>query len=539
MVSSDGESLSPEDRDMGEIVARTPTGPSAASALLALHGVSKTFEGVTVLRDVSLDIRAGEVHGLVGENGSGKSTLVKILAGFHAPDRGSEIRVGGRRIGLPIRHPQRDGLAIVHQDLALVDTMSVADNVGISVGFDRRPYALIDRKREALSVRELASQFGLDIRPDRLVGDLSPAERAIVAVMRALRQTRHRVGNQLLILDEPTASLPKSESLTLLTVMRSLAERGFGVIFISHRMHEVLEVCDRISVLRAGRLVGTCDAVASSRQDIVRMMLGYDLGDFYPEKHTANDKPIALQVDRLSGASISSVSLTAHSGEILGVTGLAGMGQDDLPYLLAGGWRRTGGSATASGVRLSGTPRSARAAGVELVPGNRQRDGLWMAGTAAENLTLPFVRQHWRKSILRLRDERAFAMDQMSAFSVRPLNPDLHVSKFSGGNQQKLVIARALHLNPRVLLLHEPTQGVDPGAKKEILRLIRSAADAGTAVLVFSSDVEEVAQLCHRVLIMAFGLVDSTLGGTQVNEQAINSASQRAGRSTAARAGLE
>lgn len=511
----------------GSLAGASPALPPT----LTLRGVSKTFENVTVLKDVNLKIIPGEVHGLVGENGSGKSTLVKIIAGVYAPDHGSEIWIGERQITTPAWDARREGLAVIHQDLALVDSMSVSDNIGISVGFERAALAPVRRKREIRLVRELASQFGVDLKPDRLVGTLSPSERSIVAILRGLRRT-HRSGSQALILDEPTAALPKAESAKLLAIMRAMADSGFGVMFISHRMHEVLSVCDRISVLRGGRLVDTLEKPVADRDEIIRLMLGYDLGSFYPEKHISQDRQVVISVEQMSGPKSADVSLAVHAGEVVGVTGLAGMGQDELPYLIAGGHARAGGVIDVLGRPIDGTPRAARAAGVELVPANRARDALWLDATATENLTLSFLGQHWRQGRLRLREEKAFVMDQLNTFSVKPLNSELHMSKFSGGNQQKIVMARALHSKPRVLLLHEPTQGVDPGAKKEILRMVRTAADNGTAVLVFSSDVEEVAELCNRVLVMRHGAVDAELHGREVTEEGITAACQGAGRST-------
>jgi ribose transport system ATP-binding protein len=497
-------------------------------ATLALRHVSKTFDGVTVLSDVSLEIRSGEVHGLVGENGSGKSTLVKIVGGVHTPDSGSEVWVGGRRMALPIQVPQREGVAIIHQDLALVDGMTVADNVGISVGYDIAPFTAISRRREARVVRELASQLGITLEPSKSVGQLSPAERSVVAILRGLRSARHQSGDQVLILDEPTAALPRSESQKLLGTIRAMAEQGFGVVFISHRMQEVLDVCDRVSVLRSGKLVGTREARRSDEHEIVRLMLGYDLGDYYPDKHYSADKTLVVSIDGLTSDSLSDLKLEARAGEILGITGLAGMGQDDLPYLIAGGRPRAAGSIRVGGEQVDGSPREAKAHGVELVPANRQRDALWLEATASENLTLPFLGQHWRRGRLKLNEEQKFVLRKMTEFGVRPANPKLAASKFSGGNQQKVVMARALHTNPKVLLLHEPTQGVDPGAKKEILRMVRAAADDGRSVLVFSSDMEEMAEICHRVLIMKYGSVSSTLEGNQVTEANIIAACQSA-----------
>jgi len=502
---------------------RAMSGPA-----VVLKDVGKSFEGVRVLHAVNLSIAPGEIHGLVGENGSGKSTLVKILGGVHMPDRGSEIFVRGEPMSLPMHNPQRHGLAIIHQDLALVESMSVADNVGVSTGFDRRLAGRISRRRENRIVRALADKFGLSFDPEGLVSDLSPAERSVVAILRALRQLGEGSSGNIIVLDEPTAALPRDESIRLLELLRTMARNGTAVLYISHRLHEVLKVCDRISVLRSGNLVATRDAADSTESQIVQLMLGYELGAFYPEKHVSRNEAIRLVVRNLTHGAVSDVSFSAHQGEIVGITGLAGMGQDDIPYLIAGGRTRLKGEVRVNGSIVDGSAKAAKRAGLELVPGNRQRDAFWLDGTASENMTLPYIGKFWQGLRIRWRREHEFVETEMRLYSVRPVSPSLQITKFSGGNQQKIVLARTLRQDPRVILLHEPTQGVDAGAKKEILNVVRRAADEGAAVVVVSSDGEEVAQLCHRVLIMRYGTISATLAPDEVSEDRILSLSSRA-----------
>ena len=508
------------------LVAVLPRWREMSTPAVVVKDVSKSFEGVRVLHSVNLSIAPGEIHGLVGENGSGKSTLVKILGGVHTADPGSEIFLCDEPVSLPMRDPGRHGLAIVHQDLALVESMSVADNVGISTGFDRPLAAHISRRREHRIVRSLGETLGLSLDPAHPVSELTPAERSVVAILRALRQVGEGRSGHVIVLDEPTAALPRDESIRLLELLRTMARNGIAVLYISHRMHEVLNVCDRISILRSGHLVGTRDAAGSTESEIVRLMLGYELGAFYPEKHLSTNTAIRLEVRNLTHGAVSHVSFTAHKGEILGITGLAGMGHDDIPYLIAGGRARLKGEVCVNGVMVDGSAKSAKHAGVELVPGNRQRDAFWLGGTASENMTLPYLGKFWQGLRISSRRERAFAESEMRRYSVRPVAPSLEITKFSGGNQQKIVLARTLHQDPRVLLLHEPTQGVDAGAKKEILNIVRRAADEGAAVLVVSSDSEEVAELCHRVLIMRYGRISSSLSPDEISEDRILSLSQ-------------
>ena len=496
-------------------------------AAISMRNVAKSFTGVTVLRDVNLSVLPGEVHGLVGENGSGKSTLVKILGGIHVPDHGSRITLQGEEVTFPIKDVRQHGVAIIHQDLALVEGMSVADNVGISTGYERWIGSPISSRHERTIIRDLAKRFGLDLDPNQLVGDLSPAERSVVAILRGLRQLGDDGQNKVIVLDEPTAALPHAESIRLLELLRTMARNGTAVIYISHRMNEVLSVCDRISVLRSGQLVATVDAAAATASQIVDLMLGYPIGEFYPEKHVHTNQDVRLQVRSLTHGGITDLSFEAHAGEIVGVTGLAGMGQDEIPYLLAGGRARLAGEVVVDGRPVDGSPRSARLAGMGLVPGNRQRDALWLLGSASENLTLPHLGKFWRKFRIHPAREREFVEREFKGFSVSPTLPSLEISHFSGGNQQKIVMSRILRLEPGVLLLHEPSQGVDAGAKKEILNIVRAAADAGAAVVIFSSDTEEVAQVCHRVLIMQYGSSSAMLSPGEVSDERILSLSQR------------
>lgn len=497
-----------------------------ATNALRLRDLTKSFGTTTVLDRISLDIAPGEVHGLVGENGSGKSTLVKVLGGVHTPDDGSQAHLWDVPLDFPVSRPYERGLAIIHQDLALVESMSVADNIGITSSFDTRFLAPVNRRRELGIVRRMANDFGADIDPSAPVSSLSPADRSVVGILRALRQLGRRGTNQMLVLDEPTAALPEAEAKRLLQIVRSVAESGAGVLFISHHLQEVLGVCDRISVLRSGKLVSTLSARQTSESEIVQHMLGYELDEFYPDKEFSTNEDDALRVSGLSGHTISDVSFSVRKGEILGVSGLAGMGQDELPYLIYGAAKRTAGKVRVFDKEIGNSPRASLSNDLALVPGNRQRDAVWMAGTATENLTLPFLPEFSRGGFLRHKRESELALEKMGQFGTRPLRPSQPMERFSGGNQQKIVMARWLHTQPKVLLLHEPTQGVDAGAKKELLSFIQAAAVAGTAVIICSSDTEEVAAVCHRVIVLEFGQVKCELDQYNLSEDKIMRASQ-------------
>jgi ribose transport system ATP-binding protein len=487
---------------------------------LVLEGLHKRFGSVRALDGASLRVCAGEVHALLGQNGSGKSTLVKILTGFHAPDEVDRAEAWGRPLALPVKDPRREGIAVIHQDLALIDTMSVTENLGISTGYGGRLMAPVrwgSRRAEALG---LLDELGVELAPDAAVGTLTPADRAAVAVGRALLELRAHPHQPLLVLDEPTAYLPAEEARRVIDLMRSVARRGAGVVFISHRLSEVMAVCDRATILRDGRTVGTVDVAGSSPRDMIRMMLGRELGLFYPPKVPPGRGDELLRAEQLSGEILRDVSFSLRAGEVLGVTGLVGQGQQELPYVLDG-MVPHGGQVLFDGAPLHGGPRARLSRGIVLVPANRKRDGVWLEASARENITLPRLGDHLTRGVLRPRLEHAHAEELMQRLGVRPADPQRALSGFSGGNQQKIVLAKWLQSDPKVLVLEEPTQGVDAGAKREIYELLLQAVGRGAGILLCSSDTEEVANVCHRVLVLDGGRVTAELTGDGVTEQAI------------------
>lgn len=515
--------MSDDGRPARDAAGRTRS--SSPQALVA-STVSKSFGGVTVLDRFSLTIAPGEIHGLVGENGSGKSTLVKVLAGIHAPDSGSEVTVWGQPLHFPVTRPQNHGLAIVHQDMGLVDTMTVAENIGVSSSFGARAMLPIHRRSEIRIAKQTLAQLGISIDPRTVLGELAPTERAAVGIARALRECRHQGEGQFLILDEPTAALPSEESSRLLELIRSLAREGGSVLLIGHRLKEVLEVCDRITILRNGSKVATVAAGETSEREVVASMLGYELESFYPKHQPSTATSDVLRVEEISGRILSGVSFSVRAGEVVGVTGLSGMGHDELPYLVTGFAPRRAGSVAVDGRRIGRGIRAALRAGISLVPGNRQRDALWIQGTAQENLTVPFLNRFTTPLGLRPGRQRSFAAEQMNKFDVRPRRLRLPMQNFSGGNQQKIVLSRSLASNPRVLVLHEPTQGVDVGAKRELHQFIRNAAEDGAGVLMCSSDAEEIAESCDRVLILRFGEIVSVLDRSELSRDRLAQAVQ-------------
>jgi ribose transport system ATP-binding protein len=494
------------------------------SPVTALHleHVSKRFGAVQALDDVTLDVAAGEIHALVGTNGSGKSTLVKILAGYHAPEPGARIRLWEKDMRFPLTGSERHGLAVIHQDLALVDEMTVLENAGVSIGYGSQNVLPVNWAQERRRCAALLAEFGVTASPNARVARLTPAERTTVGIVRALLQLRAEHRRHIFLLDEPTVSFARPDVERLFATMRRAADAGGSVIFISHRLREVLEISDRVSVLRDGRLVATTDTKDVDARQLLQLMLGRDIGSFYPPKTDVDPGAPVLRVNQLSGNIARNVSFDVRRGEVLGVTGLAGMGQDEIPYLIVGARKPKSGSISLEGGKEKLlNPGEAIRRGVILLPANRQRDAVWLDATAVENVTLPRLATYFHNGWLDLAGERNAVARLLQRFQVRPSNPAQPIRRFSGGNQQKAVLARALEGNPTVLLLHEPTTGVDAGARKEILNIVQQTAASGTGIVVFSSEYEELAHMCHRVLILDGGEIVREVVGESVTERQI------------------
>jgi ribose transport system ATP-binding protein len=492
--------------------------------VLSARSFSKTFSGKTVLRNLDLDILPGEVHGLLGQNGSGKSTFIKILSGFHAPDEGATLFVGGRQVSLPLDpgQPHLLGLSFVHQDLGLVPEMTVLENLRVGsyeTGFGWR----IRWRRERQNVREALSQFGLDhISPGAEIGSLREVERAMVAIVRALEQLKG-LTRGVLVLDEPTAYLPRDGVERLFDAVRTAAEAGFGVLFVTHRLEEVRALTDRVTILRDGEHAGTADTASLTERDLIERILGRALGGLYPNAHQMRGE-LALTARDVSGSVVNSFSIDLHRGEVIGLTGLLGMGQEQVPHLLFGSQRARSGEVTLRG-RAYGlhrmTPRHAIDAGIALLPANRLREGAAQAATVTENVTLPTVRTYFSHGLLNHRRERHAVAARLKEFQVVPPEPMRRFASLSGGNQQKALLAKWFSTRPQIFLLHEPTQGVDIGAKQQIFGQIRDLAEAGGAVMIASVEYEDLAHLCDRVLVFRDGNVVAELRGTDLTEHRI------------------
>ncbi|HEY4093981.1 MAG TPA: sugar ABC transporter ATP-binding protein [Baekduia sp.] len=491
--------------------------------VIQLQHASKTFTGTLALRDVDLDIRRGEVHGLVGQNGSGKSTLIKILSGFHEPDAGTRLTVRGEEQALPLPPGRFSelGLAFVHQDLALIDTLSLLDNV--RVGQYRAGLRPIGWREERRRLREALKRFDLPTDPDAPVSSLRDVDRALLAIMRAVQQLEG-VDGGLLVLDEPTVYLPRDGVDRLFGIVRDIAARGDGVLLVTHQLGEIKAVTDRVTVLRDAQRIATVETADVDEEQLIQLILGRELEDLYPDHETVGGGAVNLVAREVRGRSMQPFSLELRAGEIVGVTGLAGTGFEDVPYLLFGAHRPDGGTITIGGQEIDAramTPQRAVAALAALVPGNRARDGAAQPLKVRENVSLPVLDRYFRGGRIAHGQERSAVDRLLRDFDVRPADPERQIATLSGGNQQKAILAKWLQLEPLVLLMHEPTQGVDIGARKQIFSLTREAAERGTAVLVASTEYEDLANICDRVLVVRDGVITAEIGRSNLSEDRI------------------
>jgi ribose transport system ATP-binding protein len=497
-------------------------------ALLTVHGLTKSFGGALALDNVDLTVLPGEVHGLLGENGSGKSTLIKILAGYHVPDAG-ELTVNGAHVPLPLPPGESRalGFEFVHQDLGLIPTLSVTENLFMGEIAMPSNRFFVSWSRNERRARKIFDRYGLRLDPSVLVADIRPVDRALLAIVRALEGLRASSGERptLLVLDEPTVFLPAQEVALLFDFVRQIAASGSSVLFVSHDLDEAREITDRITVLRDGRRAGTVVTTQTSPTDLVRLIIGHDLEAMIPASAqlVVSEVPVLMQVKGLDTAVLRGISFDLHAGEVLGLTGLVGSGYDDLVYALFGATPATAGSMHIDGrdIQLASlSPHDAMHVGIALVPGDRQRTGSIPTLTAAENVSLLVLEKYFRAGLLRQREVDRDVRTAMKTFDVRPLRPDLEYGSFSGGNQQKAMMAKWQQVQPRVLLLHEPTQGVDVGARQQIWSMIRSES-AENATICASSDYEQLAAICDRVGVIARGRLVGFLTGADVTKEHI------------------
>jgi ribose transport system ATP-binding protein len=459
------------------------------------------------LQHVDVEVRAGEIHALVGGNGSGKSTLIKVVCGVYRGEPGGYIQIGETKIAADAITPEAAraaGVAVVHQDLGVFGELSVAENMALGHGYD----TVLGRVRwSRLRKRtwQLIERFQIDATPNTQVRTLSQAARTQVAIARAL-QSEDEGSEGLLILDEPTSSLPAREVALLLAVLRRYADAGEAILYVSHRLDEVLSTADRITVLRDGVKVGTYLAADLDEDKLIELILGRSIDRAFPAMPAVTDADPVLEVQNLCAGPLQDVSLRVAEGQVLGIAGLLGSGRTELLRALFGDLRTASGTMSIGGHPYAPRrPLDAIHAGVAYVPENRFADGVFHDLTVATNMSMANLSDYWQRGHMASRDMRRDSRELMGQFHIKAASEQVPIATLSGGNQQKAIIARWLRRKPRLLLLDEPTQGVDVGARSEIYGLIRSAVAEGAAAVVVASDFEELANVCDRALILEDG----------------------------------
>ena len=483
---------------------------------LEIRRLSKTFPGQRAVIDLDLQLAAGEIRALVGQNGCGKSTVVKILAGFHAPDPGCEVLVAGEPMALGfLGAGESAGLRFVHQDLGLVETVSSVENMALGHGYSTT-HGQIRWRREAAAASAALRGLGYDIDVRKPVSTLDISARTAVAIARAL--SPRRTPARVLVLDEPTSALPGAEVERLFALIRTVRDTGVAVLFVSHHLTEVFALADSVTVMRDGRLVTTRPVAGLDEPSLIELMVGRRPEQAGPAAGEGlADQPPALTARALSGRVIRDLEFSLRAGEILGVAGITGSGREELAGLLFGASHRAGHVHVGGHEVPAQRPDLAVSAGLGFVPAERYRNAAFLGATVRENVTVVGPQANMVRGFLRKSREKADVAVWLNRLQVRPARTELQLEKLSGGNQQKVILARWLRQAPRVLLLDEPTQGVDVAAKSDIHALIEQAAVDGAAVLVASTDNDELARLCSRVLVMKNGRADAELHRPQID----------------------
>ena len=494
----------------------TVSATDADAPLLQLRGVTKRFGGVTALDRVDFELRRGEIHALLGENGAGKSTLIKVLGGIHIPETGTLWIDGQPALIRNVKDADRYGIRVIHQELSLAPNLSVAEN--IYLGREPTRGGWLRRRQMHDEAAALVSRLGLlEIQAvDSAVSELSVAQQQLVEIARALScQAR------ILVLDEPTSSLSETETEALFVTLGRLRQQGVGIIYISHRLAEIVRLADRITVLRDGRSIGTQTATNVSQRELIRWMVGRDIVDHF-HRPACRAGRVALEARQLSNSQIHNVSLQLRYGEVFGLAGLVGSGRSELARALFGIDPLTGGEILVDErpVRIRG-PRDALAAGLVLVPEDRKEQGLVMTQSVAFNLVLPWLRD-WITGCLPSWSRRQQIVERaIDGFSIRLASPEQGIESLSGGNQQKVLVGRWMEHPPKILILDEPTRGVDVGAREEMFQILGQLVEAGMAVLVISSDLEEVLHISHRIAVVRDGRILSLTPAAELSAEGV------------------
>ncbi len=490
---------------------------SGRDVILQLRNITKTYPGVVALNDVTIDVASNEVHALIGENGAGKSTLIKTCTGAVVPDSGT-IVVGGREFGsMTPRRSREHGIAAIYQDFNLVGELSVAENVFL--GRAIRKGIVIDRKAMAEAAGALFDRLGIPINPAELVRNLTVAYQQIVEIAKAVSQNA-----RILIMDEPSAPLTSAEVGRLFTLVETLKAAGVTIIYVSHRLDEVLRLSDRVTVIRDGRKIDTLETRATDLNQLVRLMVGRELTETYPARTATATDEVVLDVRHLHGNGLRDISFQVRRGEIVGLAGLVGAGRTELAELVFGVKPRTAGTITFRGRQIAPrTPRQAIDLGIGLVPEDRKRQGVLLPMSVKSNISMAIVKDISLACVLKQKEEERIAGRFCAELKIRTPSLEQAVTHLSGGNQQKVVLAKWLAAGPDLIILDEPTRGVDVGAKHEIYRLVNSLVANGKAVLMISSEMEELMGMADRIVVLSEGRMMGIVSRADFDQERIMS----------------
>ncbi len=487
--------------------------------LLEMKGITKRFPGVVALSNVTFDLKAGEIHCLVGENGAGKSTLMKVLSGLYQADEG-QILLRGKPI--QIRSPidgLNQGIGVVYQELELMDDLSIAENMLLG----REPLyrtRIINWRQIRATAKRALEELGLHLSPNMLVGRLTVAQKQLVAIGKALALHPH-----ILVLDEPSATLAGQELDVLFALLRKLRGEGVGLIYISHRLEEIFTLGDRVTVLRDGYIVDTQPMAAVTENDLIRKMVGREVSQQFPKRPQSVESQVLLHVQGLTTGAIRDVSFDLHKGEVLGFAGLVGCGLDSLARALMGVEPLRRGTVTVGNKRSSHlSPQRVIKSGMILVPEDRKTQGLVLIHSVYDNMSYSGLPRYAQWGFIRFRQLTSILTSFRDRLNIRTATLSTPVGSLSGGNQQKVILARALMTEPHILILDEPTRGIDVGAKAEIYQLIRNLAAEGHAIVLISSQLVEVTALSHRILVMSEGAITASMNPPYVEAEILQAA---------------
>ena len=497
------------------------------TSIVELHGIHKSFAGFPALKDVGFDVRGGEVHALLGENGAGKSTLIRIISGVHAPDRG-EVRIGGEvvRLSSP-RDARRRGIATVYQELLLFPELSVAENIFLG-NAPRTRWGRLDWAAMRAKARALLEELDChDLDVDAKVGGLSVASRQRVEIAKALSQDP-----RVLVMDEPTTSLAEGDVTRLMAIVQRLRERGVGIVYVSHRLREIFALADRVTVLRDGACIGTRPIAEVTEAALISMMVGRSIDQLFPKVEASRGRAL-LELRKLSYRHVvRDASLTVRAGEILGIAGLVGSGRTELALTIFGITPATSGEILVDGKPVViDRPRVARDLGIAYIPEDRGLQGLIRSQTLRENVSLPVLDRISWATIVDPRGEERRAREAIERFGIRARGTEQIARQLSGGNQQKVVVAKWLGTEPRILIMDEPTRGIDVGAKAEIHALMGKLVQQGLGIIMISSELPEVLGMADRVLVMSGGRIAALFERAEATPDAVGAAMTHVGES--------